>query len=44
MSSPTESEMGGIISAWNISVVAESLSSRRAFSMSTDETAGNSST
>jgi hypothetical protein len=43
-SSPTESETGGIISAWNIRVVAESLSSRRAFSMSREETAGNSST
>lgn len=44
MSSPTESLMGGIISAWNMSVVVESLSSVRAFSMSIDEMQGNSST
>jgi hypothetical protein len=36
--------MGGIISAWNINVVVESLSSIRAFSMSSDEIQGNSST
>jgi hypothetical protein len=36
--------MGGIISAWNISVVVASLSSVRAFSMSSDDMHGNSST
>ena len=43
-SSPTESEMGGIISAWNMSVVGSSASSAMTLAMSVEETAGNSAT
>lgn len=43
-SSPTESVMGGIISAWNMRVVGVSFNFCMASSMSDDETAGNSST
>jgi len=44
MSSLMEAVMGGIISAWNISVVASLASSFMASVMSSTETAGNSST
>lgn len=43
-SSPTESEMGGIISAWKRSVVGELWRVVKAREMSAAETAGNSST
>lgn len=43
-SSPTESDIGGIISAWNIKTVGSSASSLIALAISVDETAGNSST
>lgn len=43
-SSPTEAVMGGIISAWNMSVVEESLSVLSTRAISSEETAGNSST
>ena len=41
---PTESDIGGIISAWNIKTVGSSASSFIAMAMSVDETGGNSST
>src|SRR6266536_2565349 len=43
-SSPTESEIGGIISAWNVTVVGSSANSCRTPSISDDDTAGNSGT
>jgi hypothetical protein len=43
-SSPTESVIGGIISAWNIRVVGELARVVMARAMSEEETAGNSST
>ena len=43
-SSPTESAIGGIISAWNMRVVGQEASSVIAVAISVDETAGNSST
>ena len=43
-SSPTESVMGGIISAWNINVVGVSARVVIASATSEEETAGNSST
>lgn len=43
-SSPTESVIGGIISAWNMRVVGTSLRVVMARATSEEETAGNSST
>lgn len=42
--SPTESVIGGIISAWNINVVGSSANAAMALAMSDDDTAGNSAT